>query len=218
MEFYKDWNFWLAIFTAGTALFAIFQTQRQIKLSNKQQLFDSRMEAWEKINGLLQLMGDRSNQFSSEKDIPLELTIPFIDLTNNAYLSECLKIIGHELENPMHSNFLLKMEELRVLAQKIRFLFSGNAATLCSNFVFEYQVLLREMYKYNILMRDVDKNAQQYKLEHPDPRKYFAQRLGEPQRRKELEEEYDKLKGIYELIKQEEVVSKIEKQISLRKF
>lgn len=43
IDFIQDPSAWLSIISAVIAVVALFQTQRQIKLSNKQQLFDRRL-------------------------------------------------------------------------------------------------------------------------------------------------------------------------------
>ena len=90
MDFYKDWNFWLAIFTAGTALLAIFQTQRQIKLSNKQQLYDKRVEIYEKADSILGLWSKAKDLFESNETSPIRtIDYRFLQMTNSSYLEKC---------------------------------------------------------------------------------------------------------------------------------
>ena len=51
----KDWNFLFSIVTAITAIGALVLSIRQMKLSNKQNLFDRRLKAYMLANGLISL-------------------------------------------------------------------------------------------------------------------------------------------------------------------
>ena len=42
MEFLKESSFWFSIITAVTAVIALLQTSKQIKVSNKQNLFEKK--------------------------------------------------------------------------------------------------------------------------------------------------------------------------------
>ena len=54
----KDWNFWFSIITAITAIWALVLSFHQIKLSNKQNLFDRRLKVYMLVNGLISLCKD----------------------------------------------------------------------------------------------------------------------------------------------------------------
>ena len=43
MDYIKDPDTWLSLFAVVISMIALWQTHRQIKLSNKQQLFDRRL-------------------------------------------------------------------------------------------------------------------------------------------------------------------------------
>ncbi len=51
----NDWNFWFSVITAAAAVIAIYLSFYQIRLSNKQQLFDKRMEIYMIVKGLIRL-------------------------------------------------------------------------------------------------------------------------------------------------------------------
>lgn len=63
----KDWNFWFSVVTAMVAIVALIQTQQQIRLSNKQHLFDKRIENYLIAIGLIQLYLNNCSLFEKEK-------------------------------------------------------------------------------------------------------------------------------------------------------
>ena len=54
----KDWNFWCSILTALTAVLALGLSVHQIRLSNKQHLFDRRLKVYMLVDGIISLCKD----------------------------------------------------------------------------------------------------------------------------------------------------------------
>ena len=54
----KDWNFWFSVITAMAAMIALILTVMQMRLSNKQNLFDRRLDCYLKTNGLIKLYSE----------------------------------------------------------------------------------------------------------------------------------------------------------------
>ena len=51
----KDWNFWCTVMTSIAAFIALYLSVRQIKLGNKQQLFDRRLKVYMLVNSIISL-------------------------------------------------------------------------------------------------------------------------------------------------------------------
>lgn len=144
----KDYNFWLSVVTAVVAVVALIQTRRQIKVSNKQHLLYKRVENYLIEEGLVQLYKKNQSSLKYEKDEPL-LAIDFISslLINNIYLEQITHVINNTLEPSIQKEFLIKIESIKDVAAKIKFLFSGKSAILLGDFVMPFQKLLFSMYQ-----------------------------------------------------------------------
>ena len=137
LELFKDWNFWLSLITGLTAVIALVLTLMQIRLSNKQSLFERRLECYLKIDGLMQLYKENQKLLETErKDEPLfAVDLEFLWLTNNTYLEEASEAIKKPLENPEHKKFLVKREELKKLSAEAELIFKGRSAKTISCFI-----------------------------------------------------------------------------------
>ena len=63
----RDWNFWCTVMTSVAAVIAICVSVHQIRLSNKQQLFDRRLKAYMMANSIISLCKE-NYVFLSEKE------------------------------------------------------------------------------------------------------------------------------------------------------
>ena len=108
---FNDWNFWLSSVTAFVAIVALIQTRKQIKLSNKQHLFDKRIENYLIATGLIQLYKNNCMHFNNEKDEPIfAIDLEFMWLTNNTYLEEITSAIKNPLKETDQKKLLIKLE------------------------------------------------------------------------------------------------------------
>ena len=213
LELFKDWNFWLSLITGLTAVIALVLTLMQIRLSNKQSLFERRLECYLKIDGLMQLYKENQKLLETErKDEPLfAVDLEFLWLTNNTYLEEASEAIKKPLENPEHKKFLVKREELKKLSAEAELIFKGRSAKTISCFISDYEQLLFKMYQYQILLNNMRNYSEQFKATLE-----MAQKgVNETAYREKLLHAYANIKMAYLQVSQNHVMEKLKNQIKL---
>lgn len=203
-----------SVVTAVVAIVAVMLTHKQIKLNNKLNLFDKRLENYIIAVGLIKLYRGNCNDINNEKDEPMiSNSIEFGYLTNNTYLEQIASAIDNQLKEPSHKELLIKLENLKEVATKIKFLFSGNAPNLLGDFVLRYQELLFQMYRYQIILDKIFKENEtgNHVLEFDE----LAQKFGEKKYRDRVQKAFDNLKEADRNLENENVEEQIEKQIRL---
>ena len=206
----------LPIITVIATLIALWQTHKQIKISNKQYLFDKRLSKYLLAKGLLELYKDNESLLDYTDDPDNEAIIvdyQFINLTNNNYLKDVTCIINEPKNNEFKNNFLVKIEELKQLSNEVRFLFPNKSGLLLSNFIMKYQNVLMELYKYQIVL-DKMQNDEISRKNKPTYNE-LQNEYGELKHRHRLYDAIDDLKKSYHEVVSEKVINKIEKSIKL---
>ena len=201
------------IITAIIATIALFQSGKQIKLDNKQHLFDKRVDNYIIAKGLIELY--RNNQLSIEedkKDEPYFISnIMFIWLTNNSYLESISSVIDKPLENPKHKEFLTKIEELKNVSVKIKFLFNSSISEKIGKFILNYQELLSSLYKYQIVLNTMKEVSEKSRMTLEEAMK----NVKEENYRESLYASFKELKEAYKEIEKYGIQEKLEKEINL---
>lgn len=203
-----DWNMVLSIITVGTALLALYQTQKQIRLSNKQNLFDSRVENYLIADGLIKLYEENSRLFSDKTKLTDAINYKFNLMTNNSFLENIASVIDKPLDNPKHKEFLIKLEEIKSIALKTRLLFDIKSAENLGDFIDCYGKLLFVMYQYQILYNHMNKTSQKEKLTLEQVKEKF----NEKELASSLETSFNDLRNSYEKLDND----KIRKEIKLK--
>ena len=144
----KDWNFGLSIITAITAIGSLGLSSHQMRLSNKQNLFDRRLKAYMLANGLISLCEENYKWLSEKRKTEPQWANAYIFMliTNNTYMESQVDAIDHPLEQPFHKEFLRKREELRNTAMEVELIFKGEVALTYSEFLRAYESVLATMY------------------------------------------------------------------------
>lgn len=199
-----------SIITAIIAIIALWQTHKQITISNKHHLFDKRVDRFMTVNGLILLFKESKNLMDIEGyDHFIDLTVLFHGLTNNIYLKDIGTIIDNTNEESIRQNFLIKLEEMKKLSIEIKFLFHGDKINIIKDFVYEYQELLRSIYKEQIILNKILKKNSENPTEFIKLQKEF----GEKKHREDLYAEYEKIKLLYDAIIEKNIIKSIESQI-----
>ena len=207
-----DWAILSSCVSAVATVVALFLSVRQIRLSNKQALFDRRIPIWVVTKGLLELCRENERSLKGRSEGPqLALDLDFIWLTNNAFLCEAGPAANHPLEAEHQKLLLTKLEELKRFALEARLAFRGAPSGAISGFLTDYQELLLAIYRYQVLMDAVKKNAQRFNW----PLEQSCEKTGEPKRRKELFAAFDAIAVSYGVINEDKMLETIEKQIRL---
>ena len=201
-----------SVITAITAIVAIWQTHKQLKISNKQHLFDKRIEKFLICTGVLSLYSENKMLIKEEnKDVPLEVTMLFSGLTNNLYLKDIGNIINDTHDEKLRIDFLIKLEELYKVASEIELIFQSRHSKILKEFVLEYRDLLQKLYQYRCVLEKIEKENDKKPQEFVKLQKIF----GEEKYREELYYAYKKIEIIYKEIEEKDLVEKLKKQIKL---
>ena len=136
-----------SVISAIIAVVALIQTQSQIKLSNKHQLFERRLNNFFVFYGLYELYNENRVIFGeTRKDNPLfDVDVNFLWLTNNSYLEVCMEAMQRPKSSLARKEFLTKREELKKLAMESRLIFPRELGEKMALFICDYEKLLQIM-------------------------------------------------------------------------
>lgn len=200
-----------ACISAIVATLALVMMVCQIRLSNRQSLFDRRLEIWLKAQELKSLY-ERNARYLDQRDEPvMAIDCCFEFLTNTALLQEITPAIHHVLEHDYQLKLHLKLDEMRLLSQEARYAFKGKASVSISSFVFDYQALLYAMYQYQIVINKMKEASQDHRLTLEDS----SILVGEESYRYCLFEAEEKLASSHGELLRYGMIGRIERQVRL---
>ena len=210
---FEDWNFWVSIITAIVAIIAIILSVYQIRLSNKQHLFDRRLKAYMRVCELYSLYQENAASLSEKWDEPrLELDLEFMWLTNSFKMACYAEVIKKPLEEPFHQEFLKSLEELKCEAIEIEVIFNGKEAATVSQFIMAYADVLFSIYQYQFLLYKIEQENSKHPMTLEEAQEHFP----EKEKREKVKSSFEKLKATYSEMFTAKGNLKIKKQIELK--
>lgn len=197
--------------SAIVAIIALLISCYQARLSNKQSLFNRRLNIWITVDKLMGVYAKNAKNLKHEDEPQMAIDIQFVWLTNTTYLQSISASINKVLDADLQLKLHLKLDEMRSLAMEARFCFKGKSGEAIAEFLQAYQSLLFSMYQYQILLNKMSQSAKEYQwtLEQA------SKKLHEPDQRKDLFEKENALATSYMILCQQYKRGAIQRQIQL---
>lgn len=215
MDYIKAQDTWLSLLAVVISMIALWQTHRQIKLSNKQQLFDRRLSDYLIVKGLLDLYRARRGDLGIADDgKPLScVSLAYAYLTNNSYLEAAGDALNPPLDNPARKALLLKVEDLHRIAAEMELILPKDISETLNAFTSAYGKSLKALYGYGVIWNQMsgDKFLEMKSLTLGEK----AELLGEVRYRKEVFTALKQLEQAYQAVVSRQTEEKIRELIRL---
>ena len=197
--------------SAIVAIIALFISCYQARLSNKQSLFNRRLNIWITVDKLMSVYVKNAKNLEHDDKPQMDINLLFVLLTNTTYLQSISTSINQVLDADPQLKLHLKLDEMKSLAMEARFCFKGKSGDQLAEFIEAYQSLLFSMYQYQILLNMMSQSAKDYQwtLEQA------SEKLHEPDQRKDLFEKESALATSYKNLCQQNKRGAIQRQIKL---
>lgn len=193
---------------------ALWQTHRQINLSNRQHLFDRCLSGYLIITDLIQSYQKQQKDCKLKDDndrFVFSVGLAWLYLTGNLYLESIQNACDYPIESQEGKNYSVKMAEFHRLAQEIQFLFSEDISVPISSFMQAYIQVLQTIYQY----RSVWNSAQREPSIKCLPLKQKLEEIGASNYQKKVFDALEKLESAYQTISKQGLVLKMKGRIKL---
>lgn len=197
--------------SAIVAIIALFISCYQARLSNKQSLFNRRLNICITVDKLMSVYAKNAKNLEHGDEPQMAIGLLFELLTNTTYLQSISTSINKVLDADPQLKLHLKLDEMKSLAMEARFCFKGKSGDAIAEFIEAYQSLLFSMYQYQILLNKMSQSAKEYQWTLVQA----SEKLDEPNQRKDLFEKEDALAASYKTLCQQNKRDAIQRQIQL---
>lgn len=145
------------IVALSLGIVSILQSNKQIKNSNKQAMFDKRYEIYLLLYHMDELCNENLNIINTN-DALMPADFVASCLTNSVYFYQISEGFGENgSNNNAQAKFLSLIEKLKDRGKQAKLLFPKKHSSYISKYFENYADLLNEMKKYDILINDAEK-------------------------------------------------------------
>lgn len=137
----------LACVAIALSIKAIRQTNTQIELSNKHQLFDRRLDKYTIIKDIISGYANAQPLITSKEfDVNDYREAILITLLNNPLLEDSIVAVEDPLELKYRKIFYEKTYILKQLSEEISIIFEGEESNLLSEFIMQFREFLEYLF------------------------------------------------------------------------
>lgn len=137
----------LACVAIALSIKAIRQTNTQIELSNKHQLFDRRLDKYTIIKDIISGYANAQPLITSKEfDVNDYREAILITLLNNPLLEDSIVAVEDPLELKNRKIFYEKTYILKQLSEEISIIFEGEESNLLSEFIMQFREFLEYLF------------------------------------------------------------------------
>ena len=204
-------NIGISVISIVIALSALWQTNQQLKLSNKQQLFDKRLNLYLLFITLLHLYNENKTILTSQRKESYTNSFLFSCLTNCSDLEDMADAIDKPLHSKEHKNLLVKCEKLRNSSVEASMVFDGEEGKNASEFIKTYSDFLKALYQQQVYIYDLKKRENGL----PPLLKDFRESCHEMAENLKLFKLHSQLEALSEEIDDKNIVEKLKGEICL---
>ena len=211
IDFIQDPSAWLSIISAVIAIVALFQTQSQIKLSNKQHLFDRRrtdyLIAKDVINSQIKDHIKNEEGFDAAKILFDMMTPEFF-----ASVKNITNVMSSYSNNEIKNQFYTRLHELEKIGEEMVIIFGKKNVEPLKEFFNAYCDAARSIQSYLEFQYLQENNISFSVPDDPlskNPRAFVAKN------RKDAIMWFDKLKTAYDVLEKSKVLDNLPKYLKL---
>ena len=211
IDFVQDPSAWLSIISAAIAIVALFQTQSQIKLSNKQHLFDRRLTdyliAKDVINSQIKDYIKNGESFDATKILFDMMTPEFF-----ASVKNITDVLSSYSDKEIKNQFYTRLQELEKIGEEMVIIFGQKNTEPLKAFFKVYCDAARSIQSYLEFQYLQEHNISFSVPDDPlskNPRAYVDKN------REDAVMWFDKLKTAYDVLEKSKVMDNLPQYLKL---